>query len=90
VLQSLVLIHNDEHGTPGRTPPACILSAILEAIIGDYGPQFVRSEVAAWEQSRNNSNSSINWYFTTDNARIKLRRLYPVSTNAWSITRQCR
>ncbi len=32
----------------------------------------LRSEVAAWEQCRNNSNSFINWQFTTDDARIKL------------------
>ena len=42
----------------------------------------LRSEVAAWERSRNNSNQSINWQFITDDARIKLRRLYPVSTDA--------
>lgn len=41
----------------------------------------LRSEVAAWEQSRNEANSFIDWQFTTDDARIKLRRLYPVSIN---------
>ena len=39
----------------------------------------LRSEVAAWERSRNEANSDIDWQFTTDDARIKLRRLYPVS-----------
>jgi hypothetical protein len=34
-------------------------------------------EVAAWEQSRNNANSKVDWQFTTDDARIKLKRLYP-------------
>jgi hypothetical protein len=42
----------------------------------------LRSEVAAWEQSRNEAESSIDWQFTTDDARIKLRRLYPVSIDA--------
>ena len=37
----------------------------------------VRSEVAAWESYRNNMNAKINWRFTTDKARIKLKRLYP-------------
>jgi len=34
-------------------------------------------EVAAWEASRNGAKVPIQWRFTTDNARIKLRRLYP-------------
>lgn len=37
----------------------------------------VRSEVTAWEQERNNMNATINWRFTTDKARIKLKHLYP-------------
>jgi len=37
----------------------------------------VKKEVAAWCQNRNNSNAKINWRFTTDDARIKLNRLYP-------------
>jgi hypothetical protein len=37
----------------------------------------VRSEVEAWEKARNGYNKKINWQFTTDKARIKLRRLYP-------------
>ena len=37
----------------------------------------VRSEVEAWEKSRNGFNKKINWQFNTDKARIKLRRLYP-------------
>lgn len=34
-------------------------------------------ELAAWEQQRNESHTSVNWRFTTDDARIKLKRLYP-------------
>jgi transposase len=35
------------------------------------------AEVAAWEGSRNNARCRIDWRFTTANARIKLKRLYP-------------
>ncbi len=35
------------------------------------------SKVAQWQSYRNNRNSTINWQFTTEKARIKLRRLYP-------------
>ena len=34
-------------------------------------------EVAAWEAERNVSEAKVNWRFTTENARARLRRLYP-------------
>jgi hypothetical protein len=37
----------------------------------------IRSETKAWEKDRNNKNAKINWQFQTDDARIKLKRLYP-------------
>ena len=36
------------------------------------------SEVAAWEAARNAAATGIDWRFTTADARIKLKRLYPV------------
>ena len=35
------------------------------------------SEVAAWQQRRNIAGAKIDWRFTNDEARIKLKRLYP-------------
>ena len=35
-------------------------------------------EVAEWEKARNAAGSRIDWRFTTADARIKLKRLYPV------------
>ncbi len=37
----------------------------------------MHTEVAAWQHRRNNAHSRIDWQFTTDDARIKLKRLYP-------------
>lgn len=37
----------------------------------------VKSEVEAWQDCRNNRDAKINWQFTKEDARIKLRRLYP-------------
>ena len=34
-------------------------------------------EVAAWEEQRNASEAKVNWRFTTDDARIRLKKLYP-------------
>jgi hypothetical protein len=39
----------------------------------------LRLEVAAWEEDRNERGVGVDWQFTTADARIKLRRLYPTT-----------
>jgi hypothetical protein len=34
-------------------------------------------EVEGWERERNGRSSTIDWRFTTEDARIKLKHLYP-------------
>ena len=34
-------------------------------------------QVAAWERDRNLNNAKADWQFTTENARVKLKHLYP-------------
>jgi hypothetical protein len=36
------------------------------------------TEVAAWERKRNQADATVDWQFTTADARVKLKRLYPV------------
>jgi hypothetical protein len=38
----------------------------------------LEAEAAAWVVARNHVTASIDWRFTTDDARLKLKRLYPV------------
>ena len=38
---------------------------------------WIIKEVNAWQEQRNNKNATINWQFANENARIKLKRLYP-------------
>lgn len=40
--------------------------------------ETLASEVAAWEQRRNAARTTIDWQFRTADARVKLKRLYPV------------
>lgn len=40
--------------------------------------EALRREVRAWEGSRNECKATMDWQFTTEDARIKLKRLYPV------------
>ena len=37
----------------------------------------VRHQMRAWEQHRNNREVTVDWQFTTRDARIKLKTLYP-------------
>jgi hypothetical protein len=39
--------------------------------------ELMRTETAAWQNDRNNRAATIDWRFTTADARIKLKRLYP-------------
>jgi len=39
--------------------------------------QTLTEEVAAWERHRNQRHAKADWQFTTENARVKLKRLYP-------------
>lgn len=38
----------------------------------------LNEELAAWNTERNASQKGVNWQFTTDDARIKLKHLYPI------------
>jgi DDE superfamily endonuclease len=42
----------------------------------DTAPEL-QAEATAWEERRNQKGATIDWRFTTADARIKLRRLYP-------------
>ena len=39
--------------------------------------QVLKEEVEAWEADRNKKHAKANWQFTTADARVKLKRLYP-------------
>ena len=39
--------------------------------------EILKWEMKKWEQNRNENQKSVDWQFTTSDARIKLKRLYP-------------
>ena len=39
--------------------------------------QTLTDEIAAWEADRNKFQTKADWHFTSENARIKLKHLYP-------------
>src|SRR5258706_749870 len=52
-----------------------LTSQCLDRRIADK--QTLVEEIDAWQHDRNASHTKANWHFTTPNARIKLRHLYP-------------
>ena len=39
--------------------------------------EVLRAEVAAWQAARDRVEARVGWQFTTDDARVRLKRLYP-------------
>jgi len=37
-----------------------------------------KEKIMAWQEERNQAHITINWRFKTEDARIKLKRLYPI------------
>ncbi len=55
------------------------LSVLSRQCLNRRVPDFetLETEVEAWQQRRNSEGCKIDWRFTTEDARIKLKRLYP-------------
>jgi hypothetical protein len=55
------------------------LSVLTRQCLGRRIPdvETLRQEARAWYQERNDHQKGVDWQFTTANARIRLKRLYP-------------
>jgi len=76
--QRLEIHYTPKHGSwlnVAEIELSVLQSQCLDRRIPDIG--MLRDEVTAWEADRNNCASKTAWRFTTDQARIKLKRLYP-------------
>ena len=58
----------------------CEISVLQRQCLGPRidDPKRLRKEIAAWQRQRNQARDRIKWMFTTDKARAKLGRAYPV------------
>jgi hypothetical protein len=54
-----------------------VLARDLPERVGDR-PALER-HLAAWQRRRNDAGVKADWQFTTDDARVKLRKLYPTT-----------
>ena len=67
------------HYTPKHGSWLNIVEAELSVLSGQRIPDTLNliEEVAAWEDTRNRKHVRADWQFTTADARVKLKRLYP-------------
>jgi len=62
------------------------LSILCKQCLDDRIPdsETLRRKVRAWETARNEQRATVNWRFSTSDARVKLERLYPnLSESSW-------
>ncbi len=78
ILDKLELHYTPKHGSwlnMAEIELSILSRQCLDRRIPDQ--KTLKTEVQAWTEKRNRISSSMNWRFTTEDARIKLKRLYP-------------
>mgnify|MGYP000182050007 CR=1 FL=1 len=86
ILDKLEFCHTPKHGSwlnMAEIELSILSRQCLDRRIPDF--ESLEQQVTAWQSQRNEEETWIDWRFTTQDARIKLHRLYP-SINNWTTT----
>lgn len=77
--EKLEIHHTPKHGS-WLNMAEIELSVLSRQSMDDYFESLTElaAAIAPWERSRNEKETGIDWRFTTADARIKLKKLYPV------------
>ena len=78
LMERLEIHYTPKHGSwlnMAETDLSVLTTQCLDRRIPDQ--ITLSQEVAAWERQRNAAQCRVDWRFTTQDARIKLKRLYP-------------
>ncbi len=77
--EKLEIHHTPKHGS-WLNMAEIELSVLSRQCMDDYfeSREQLAASIAPWERSRNEKKKGIDWRFTTADARIKLKKLYPV------------
>jgi DDE superfamily endonuclease len=82
ILGKLEFCYSPKHGSwlnMAEIELSILARQCLDRRISDFAT--LETEVAAWEEQRNQTPTWVDWRFTTADARIKLLRLYPSTKN---------
>jgi hypothetical protein len=78
ILRRLEFCYTPKHGSwlnMAEIELSILARQCLDRRISDLS--MLKTEVEAWVKARNQEESWIDWRFTTEDARVKLKRLYP-------------
>ena len=78
IMEKLEIHYTPKHGSwlnMAEIELSVLHRQCLKARIPDQ--QTLRQQTQAWQDDRNHQQHTVHWQFTTDDARIKLHRLYP-------------
>ncbi|PZD70545.1 hypothetical protein C1752_10974 [Acaryochloris thomasi RCC1774] len=78
ILSRLEFVYTPKHGSwlnMAEIELSILARQCLDQRIADF--QNLQKQVSAWNSHRNQKGTWINWRFTTQEARVKLQRLYP-------------
>lgn len=80
LIEKIEVVHTPKHGS-WLNMAECELSVLEKQALGERieNEAVLRERIAVWNADRNRRCKGIDWQFTTSDARIKLRRLYPKS-----------
>ncbi len=78
LMDKLEFVYTPKHGS-WLNMAECEFSVLNRQCMDQRLPDIgtVSSEITAWTKQRNQSTKPVDWRFTTADARIKLKRLYP-------------
>lgn len=82
LLNKLEFVYTPKHGS-WLNMAECEFSVLSRQCLARRLPDSVSvaNEITAWTRNRNQNAASVDWRFSTEDARIKLKRLYPNPLN---------
>jgi transposase len=80
ILQKLDFVYTPKHGSWLNVAEIELSVLTRQGLTGRVASQDeFEQQVQAWVKQRNDKSSKVDWQFTADDARIKLKRLYPTT-----------
>ncbi|MCJ8165964.1 transposase [Pontibacter sp. E15-1] len=78
IIEKLEVVRTPKHGS-WLNIAECELSVLTRQGLDKRVPdrQTLQQQVKAWYSQRNQKQTRVNWQFTTKDARVKLKKLYP-------------
>lgn len=79
IAEKFIIVRTPKHGSWLNIAECEIGVLRRQALKGRIGdPAILKRQAEAWAKNRNEAQLGVDWQFTVEDARIKLKRLYPI------------